>query len=147
MTRIDFYVLPDTRAEGRMILACKIAEKAYTREHKIFVNSASAAEAKRLDELMWTFRDGSFLPHMVVDTKTDVETAKRHPIHIAHGAEPGRECDLLINLAHDVPTYFSRFERVAEVVNSNADCRQSGRERFRFYRDRGYDLKTHKLSG
>ncbi len=66
MTRVDFYVLPNVRREGRMVLACKIAEKAVTSDHRIFVHAADATQARRLDDLMWTFRDGSFLPHVIV---------------------------------------------------------------------------------
>ena len=53
--------------------------------------------------------------------------------------------DVLINLAADVPEFFSRYERVAEVVDANALRREQSRERYRFYRDRGYKLDTHQV--
>ena len=64
-----------------------------------------------------------------------------------HAAQPTTHTDLLINLAAEVPTFFSRFERVAEVVDTDAARRNQARERFRFYRDRGYAVETHNMSG
>ena len=68
------------------------------------------------------------------------------PVLIGHDADNDpAETDLLINLADEIPMFFSRFERVAEVVSEDKQSRESGRNRFRFYRDRGYDLRTHQL--
>ena len=57
---------------------------------------------------------------------------------------PGR-WDVLINLSAEVPEFFSRYERVAEVVDADAARREQSRERYRFYRDRGYKLNTHQV--
>ena len=57
----------------------------------------------------------------------------------------GENWDVMINLAPDVPGFFSRYARVAEVIDSDPARREAGRERFRFYRDRGYELKTHNI--
>ncbi|MGA9852672.1 MAG: DNA polymerase III subunit chi [Gammaproteobacteria bacterium] len=139
MTQVDFYILPETTPRGRALFACKLAEKAYGLGHRSFVHLPSEAEARELDALMWTFRDRSFLPHCLVDENAPV------PVHLGFGQEPGEEFHLLINLSAEVPRFFSRFERVAEVVDNDARLREQGRERFRFYKDRGYPLETHKL--
>lgn len=111
--------------------------------HRIYLHTASDAETRRLDELLWTFRDGSFVPHLPVATPSDEPQAEDTPVHVGSGEEPGQHSDLLINLADEVPLFFSRFERVAEIVA--ADARESARERFRFYRERGYSMETHTL--
>lgn len=139
MTEIDFYVLATAAPGSREQLACRLAEKAYGLGHDIFIHAADAGQASALDELLWTFRDGSFLPHGLVGEE------ERAPVLIGSGGEPAKIPYLLINLAGDVPPFFSRFERVAEVINDEASIRDAGRERFRFYRERGYSLKTHKL--
>jgi DNA polymerase-3 subunit chi len=60
--------------------------------------------------------------------------------------EPASEhWDLMINLADHVPEYFSRYERVAELVDGHPQRRDLGRDRYRFYRDRGYKLNTHQM--
>jgi DNA polymerase-3 subunit chi len=139
MTEIDFYILSDTAPGKRERLACRVAEKACGLGHKVFIHVENGDRARELDELLWTFRDGSFLPHALAGDDGSV------PIVIGHGAEPADPPYLLVNLAPEVPAFFTRFERVAEVVSEEPAVRDAGRERFRFYRDRGYSLRTHKL--
>ncbi len=139
VTQVDFYVLPDAAPRGRALFTCKLTEKAFGLGHRVFVHLSSEEEARELDELLWTFRDRSFLPHGLAAESTGM------PICIGFGREPGEEFHLLINLASEVPHFFSRFERVAEVVNADVGIREHGRQRFRFYKDRGYPLETHKL--
>src|SRR3546814_14519636 len=52
---------------------------------------------------------------------------------------------VMLNLGLEVPDWFSRFERVLEIVAADAEGRAKSRERYKFYRDRGYELATHKL--
>jgi DNA polymerase-3 subunit chi len=141
MTRVDFYILQDSRADARHELTCKLAEKAYKQGHKVYINTASNQQLKLLDELLWTFRDGSFLPH---DCYHAGDTDDQ-PILLGHAIEPDGPDDVLVNLADDIPAFFSRFNRVAELVGGDDTQRESARDRYRFYKDRGYTLNTHKL--
>lgn len=147
MTRIDFYVLPDTDPAQRPLLACKLAEKAYSQGLKVYIHAADAGEAARLDELLWTFKAGSFIPHALQSGATD----EPPPVLIGHDHEPlcrpDTQWDVLINLGHDIPRFFSRFERVAELVDQRTELLAQSRERFRYYRERGYELNTHQLKG
>jgi DNA polymerase-3 subunit chi len=146
MTRVDFYVLEDGTEQARERFACRLVDKAWRLNHTVFVNTASPAEAERLDELMWTFSDGSFLPHILDAPGVDAELAAATPVRVGAG-EPSFEAELLVNLDGAVPLFFSRFERVAEIVGGDDAQRALGRERFRFYRDRGYALETHRIGG
>jgi len=146
MTRVDFYVLEDGTEQARERFACRLVDKAWRLNHTVFVNTASPAEADRLDELMWTFSDGSFLPHILDAPGIDAELAAATPVRVGAG-EPTFEAELLVNLDGAVPLFFSRFERVAEIVGGDDAQRALGRERFRFYRDRGYALETHRIGG
>jgi DNA polymerase III subunit chi len=141
MTRVDFYILQDSRADARHQFTCKLAEKAYKQGHKVYINTASDQQLKQLDELLWTFRDGSFLPHERYSAGEHGE----QPILLGHGIEPDGPDDVLVNLADDIPVFFSRFKRVAELVGGDDAQRESARDRYRFYKDRGYTLSTHKL--
>ncbi|HEX5339631.1 MAG TPA: DNA polymerase III subunit chi [Gammaproteobacteria bacterium] len=136
MTQIDFYILS---RHPRLQFICQLTEKVFGLGHRIYIHTASGADARALDDLMWTFRDRSFLPHCLAGADPDAA------IHIGHDTEPGGEFQVLVNLAPQVPAFFSRFERVAEVVDKDAQVRALGRERFRFYKDRGYPLETHTL--
>lgn len=105
------------------------------------MHTGSDAESREMDKLLWTFRQGSFLPHGLVHDADPALT----PILIGNSESGGDEHDVLINLAAEVPTFFSRFERVIEPLDSNSNVRSAGRARYRFYRDRGYPLNSHDI--
>lgn len=145
MTRVDFYVLEDDAGQARERFACRLAEKAWRLKHSIYLHAASPREAERLDALLWTFSDRSFLPHVLDGPDLDPALAAATPVRVGTGPDPAFEAQLLVNLDGEVPLFFSRFERVAEIIAGDDAQRAQGRERFRFYRDRGYALATHKL--
>jgi DNA polymerase-3 subunit chi len=145
MTRINFYVLKAGSGQSRPTFACRLAEKAFGQGLRIYIHTDNAGETARLDGLLWTFRDGSFLPHLVADDVERSDPDHLTPILVGHGEMPGADDGLLINLSASVPGFFSRFQRVAEIVSDDATDREHARERFRFYRDRGYELETHTL--
>lgn len=142
MTRVNFYISPNTSVDANLQLACRIAEKAYGKQHKIYIHVSSAEQAKRLDDMLWVFRQGSFIPHC----QSHHENSQDAAVVIGHEALPEIKPDVLINLADDVPNFFTRFERVAEIVSGDEPTRNSARERFKFYRERGYPLETHELN-
>ena len=141
MTRVDFYILQGSQPNARQLFACKLTEKAYKQGHKVYINTGSDLQLKQLDDLLWTFRDGSFLPH----GRYAAEDPGEQPILLGHAIEPDGHNDVLVNLANDIPNFFSRFDRVAELVGGDDAQREAARERFRFYKDRGYTMNTHKL--
>ena len=144
MTRVAFYVLDEQAAQARELFACRLTEKAWRLKHRVYLHAASGEAAREVDQLLWTFRDGSFVPHALEGDTADA-AADRAPVRIGTGGEPSFEAELLINLGHEVPLFFSRFERVAEIVAGTDEQKAAARERFRFYRDRGYALETHQI--
>ncbi len=140
MTRIDFYILAETAPQGREWLACRLAEKAYKLGHRVYIQTESEQQTRTLDDLLWTFRQGSFIPHGPL--ADDVEA----PVMLGHQGEPADIHDVLINLSSQVPPFFSRFIRVAEVVDNTENVRLPARDRYRFYRERGYALSSHDIN-
>jgi DNA polymerase-3 subunit chi len=138
MTKIDFYILASGSRER---IACKLSEKAYGRGNRVYIHTESTQQAQHIDELLWTFRDGSFVPH----EQYQADASSDCPVQIGCAESPDTECDVLINLTSEVPLFFSRFLRVAELVGAETTAKTQGRDRFRFYRDRGYPLETHEL--
>ena len=141
MTEVDFYLLKDNSARSRVQFACRLADKVYRLGNRVFIHTESADQTRQLDDLLWTFQQNSFVPHGIYQDDQD----NSPPVQLAHDAEPGAGNQVLINLATDVPVFFSRFERVAELVNDYADIRQQSRKRYSFYKDRGYPLRTHAI--
>lgn len=142
MTRVDFYISNNGRPDNELHTACRLADKAYQLGHRIYIHTSDAGQSQKIDDLLWTFRDGSFVPHCF-DKDDD---AAEHPVVIGHDDSPSEVRDVMINLASDIPTFFSRFERVAEVVNGDASMREASRDRYRFYKERGYELNTHEIN-
>lgn len=138
--RIDFYVLESPGDEARARFACRLSEKAFSLSHRVHALTADAQDATYLDDLMWTYRAGSFLPHAVADSGEDHDT----PVTIGCDSS---DCagELLINLTDEVPSCFEQFERIAEIVDASDAGRQHGRRRFSFYRDNGYQPQTHRV--
>lgn len=141
MPRIDFYLLPDHSPNGRSLLACRLAEKAYGLGHRVYIHAESAEQARALDDLLWTFRQGSFVPHALYP----VPDTEPPPVLIGWEEQPDIAAEVLINLTHQAPAFFERFERVAELADQDEQTLINSRERFRFYRDQGYPPQLHKL--
>ncbi|MBI3562524.1 MAG: DNA polymerase III subunit chi [Gammaproteobacteria bacterium] len=142
MTRVDFYISPNLALKMRVQLACRIAEKAYQTQHRVYLHVASPEQANELDTLLWVFRPGSFVPHCLGDAPHAAAT----PVLIGNELPPPQAGDVLINLSDQVPGFFSRFARVAEIICGDEPSRQKGRERYKFYRERGYPLESHTLA-
>ena len=126
MTRIDFYVLEDDDPRQRLQTACRLIHKAFGLGHRVHVHTGSPGLSRQLDELLWTFRDTAFVPHEVEGGDPDC------PVQICHEREPASAGEILVNLDDEVPLFFSRFERVAEIVNQEPGIRDAGRQRYRF---------------
>ncbi|MGH8541986.1 MAG: DNA polymerase III subunit chi [Stenotrophobium sp.] len=145
MTRIDFYLLPESvgpagPAEGPVVAACKLCDKATGAGQRVYVNVPDAALAEQLDGSLWSVRQGSFIAH---EKYLDRPIEEPQPMVLLGSSEPPEtHHNILINLGLEVPLFFSRFERVLEIVEGDATKRAKSRERYKFYKDRGYELNT-----
>ncbi len=138
MTRIDFYILKDVQLAAQHRFACRLTAKALHQGQSVVLHTGSEAEAREVDELLWHYPDRRFLPHAVQGDRG----AAKAPVLISWET-PESYDGVLVNLSGAVPDFFNRFQRVAEVVVE--ETREAGRERFRFYRHRGYPLYDHQL--
>ncbi len=139
MTRVGFYVVQAAGASDRLHVAARLADKALAQGHRIFINAVDRPQAEALDELLWSFRPASFLPHGLAGAESSEQVA------IGWGQDPGSHNDLLINLQLEIPAFFSRFKRVAEVVTQDEHSLAALRKSWVFYKDRGYQLEKHDL--
>ena len=142
MKRVDFYLLAREEQQARFMFACKLTEKAYSLENTVYLYTRDAHEAQVLDDLLWTYKDGSFLPHGT----TSASFNEQQPILIGSEPTPQKSFDLLINLTDQLPTDISDFKRVAEVLDQNPERKTRGRERFKQYKTMGVELNFHELT-
>ena len=138
MTQIDFY----THVDNKLHTACQLVAKAYERKLNVLVFTPDAATSSVVDKLLWTVSAIGFLPHAMANS----ELANQTPIIIDHQADERSHDDVLINLRSEWPPFFSQFKRLIEIVSVDEADRAAARERFRFYRDRGYPIESHNRS-
>ncbi len=132
MTRIDFY----TNAEPKLQVACQIAAKAVRASLRVLIYAPDEELARAIDKLLWTFPVTGFLPHCMARDVLAAET----PVLIARTGEEAAHDQVLLNLALEAPESFSRFQRLIEIVGVEPADQQAGRARYRYYRDRGYEV-------
>jgi DNA polymerase-3 subunit chi len=137
MTSIDFY----THVADRLEVAARLVAKAFAQHGSVRVLTPDPATTDALDRALWLRPPTSFLPHCRVASALAAET----PIWVDHVAEHAGPAVVLINLQSATPPFFARFERLAEIVGLDEADVAAGRERYRYYRERGYELRTHSL--
>ncbi|CAK0747678.1 DNA polymerase III subunit chi [Gammaproteobacteria bacterium] len=165
MIQVSFYVLPEVTPQGRLRLACKLIEKAYTADHPTYVYAPVESVAQAVDDLLWTFPRNKFLPHCLVadfsSPTSPIVIGDEHGfVAVAQnffgnqvraylpetkdlGSVPG---PILLNLASEVPHFFASFTKILELIEPNPEELQAGRNRFSYYRKQGILPETHKLS-
>lgn len=139
MTRIDFY----SNTRDKLEVVRKLIAKSRQAGQCVLVRAGDPRQAEELDNYLWTQPALSFLPH----ARAGHPLAPRTPVLIGDDPEALASHDVLINLALDTPAYFGRFERLLEVVGGDPEEVQAGRARYRFYKERGYELKHNDMTG
>jgi DNA polymerase-3 subunit chi len=140
--RVDFYVLEGQSPSGRLKLACKLAEKAYLASQTVLVWHTDPAELKAFDALLWTFNDGSFVPH---EALSGGAASSDSPVLLSSGVTLSGNVDIIINLAPDLPPCLSRTPRVVEIIDGDDARRRAGRTRFKAYRELGVQPASHNI--
>ncbi|MBK9160836.1 MAG: DNA polymerase III subunit chi [Nitrosomonadales bacterium] len=138
MTRIDFY----TGSKDKLRTACQLSHKALQNGVRTVISLPDPSIGETLDRLLWHYPATAFIPHC----RSDAAEAETMPVVLDHGHGKFPHHDLLISLHDECTAFFSRFERVIEIVGHDADDAQRGRARFKFYRDRGYEISHIDLT-
>jgi DNA polymerase-3 subunit chi len=138
VTSIDFYF----NAQDKLTDACRLAGKALAQKKRLLIYAPEPETAQRVDRLLWTWPATGFVPHCLAHDPLAAET----PVLIATDAEGPQACEVLLNLSPETPPHFERFERLLEIVADDEEERKAGRERYRWYRDRGYPIGNHDLA-
>jgi DNA polymerase-3 subunit chi len=141
MTHVDFYVLADHNHMTRLHYACQLAEKAINQGLHTVIHLDEANQADQLSDYLWLFKPESFLPHHLESDQDDCSS-----IVLSWSEDKDHYHELMINLGKQIPEYFSRFQRVNEIVVQNEECLKITRNHYQFYRDRGYPLKSHQIA-
>lgn len=140
MARADFYILSAAES-SRDRFACVLTGKALGQGHHVHIHTDSRESAVLMDDLLWTFRDISFIPHTLADEATVNST----PVCIGWNGMTPQTDEILVNLGADIPAFVRSFTRVMEIVVADTASRQQSRERYRRYRDMDFEMHSHEL--
>ncbi|MEO5700398.1 MAG: DNA polymerase III subunit chi [Casimicrobiaceae bacterium] len=138
MTSIDFYA----RCGDPLRVAVQLVAKAWSQHGCVRVLTSDEQMTAALDLLLWQWPATGFLPHCRLGSPLADET----PILVDHLLEHRGSAGVLVNLQPAPPPFFSRFERLAEIVVDAPEAIAAGRERWKFYKERGYELRSHDLA-
>ena len=139
MTRIDFYFNVDNKQQ----LLADLVQAALTKRRQVTILTDNAEKAAELSTSLWQQSATSFLPNVLVNDDLAAQTPVL--LHWPDNALPQNaitQDDMLINLTAAEPSFFSRFTHLVELVGDEEQDKMRARERYKFYRDRGYDIKN-----
>lgn len=140
--KAEFYILEHSDDMQILLFTCELIENKMNGDNKkIYIHTHDMAQAKKLDVLLWTFKDISFLPHNLAD-----DNENQTPICIGHAGQPLPQVDCLFNLSANLPNFSHPCQEIIEIVAANAESQQAARERYRHYRELGYQFNTHKIN-
>ncbi len=138
MTTIEFY----TGVANPLHAAHKLALKVHAAKRRLRIATPDAVATDQLDRLLWESPDDGFVPHVRLDSTLRDAT----PIIVDHADGHDGAADVLISLRGTPPSFFARFERLIEIVGIDDEIAKSGRARWQFYKERGYEMTHTDLS-
>jgi len=142
MTEVSFYILPSESLQDRYLFACKLIEKAYRSGHFCYVLTDSADQSRIIDDLLWTFRAGSFIPHQIY---TGELPGLEKVILIGSLAAPEHWQKTLFNLSSRIPDIGPQTERILEILDNSEATKELGRNRYRQYKQSGMKVTDIKI--
>jgi DNA polymerase III subunit chi len=134
MTRIDFYF----NVKNKQQVVANLVEAAVAKRRQVTIAATDEAAATQLSADLWQHKPESFLPNVFANHPAAAQT----PVVIHWHENTLHHDELLINLTPSQPAFFSRFTHLVELVGDDEQDKVTARARFKFYRDRGYEIKS-----
>jgi len=141
VAQVNFYTIPNSEAQSRLLFVCRLTEKAYTLGHRIHIQTESDEQSKLLDDLLWQYAASSFIPHMTLDDSGD----SRDSVSVGTSLAGAKHADVLINLGKQASQAGDQFSRINEVISADHESLKQGRNRYRDYKRKNYQVATFKL--
>lgn len=123
MTNIQFYLIETDNASEQFNYALQLALQHLALGKHLHIHTASASDTRQMQKLF-----------------ADKLSHGNDRLTIGHQGEPENNRDILLNLSTEVPHFFSSFDSTLEVICTGSTAKDTGRERYRFYKSRGYPL-------
>lgn len=139
MPKVNFYLLQQGESTEQYVFACRLCEKILSQNLKAYIHTDTQEQADYLDDLLWSYRPESFLPHCVIDIELDEEVS----IVIGYADKYQQGFDVLINLSQSIPEFHAEFPRIVEIIPASEEGKAQGRVRWKQYKEAAYELDTH----
>lgn len=141
MIHVDFYTLAEQRIDAALPIVGRLIERHYQQQHRIYVLANNQQQAFVIDEMLWTFKPESFIPHHLAGEGPK----SAPPVTIGYDNHVPEHNDTLFNLNNTIPAFFNRFRYIVEFVVNDKVVLQEGRKRYRFYQQHGCKIQHHDL--
>ena len=142
MTRIEFYFNVANKHE----LIENLVQLALAKRRQITILTGDEQASANISAYLWQNKPSSFLPNIPIDApnlnQENLIKAATTPVVIGSHSKALLKDDLLINLTTGEPIFFSRFTQLIEIIGLDSEDKSAGRQRYKFYRDRGYEIKN-----
>ena len=138
MTRIDFYFNVANKSQ----LVVDLVQAALVKRRQVTILTADELAASQLSSDLWQTKPESFLPNVRANALHAAATPVLIGLQSDNLSNDVMQDDMLINLTAAEPVFFSRFTQLVELVSDDEQDKMAARARFKFYRDRGYEIKT-----
>ena len=146
MAEVSFYILPSESTQERYLFACKLIEKAYRSGHFCYVLTDTAEQSQKIDDLLWTFRAGSFIPHQIYTGELPLAPIQQEKVILIGSLNaPENWQKTVFNLSSHCPEEFDKIERILEILDNSEATKETGRNRYRQYQQSGMNITTHKI--
>ncbi len=124
MTKVQFYLIETDNAGEQFTYALQLAMQLLANGKHLHIHTRCADDTQQMQKLL-----------------ADHVSHGGERLSIDHHGEPADKRDTLLNLSTEVPYFFSSFESTLEVICTGSDGKDAGRERYRYYKSRGYPLR------
>jgi DNA polymerase-3 subunit chi len=123
-----------SNAPDRLQTAVDWLGTAHREQRSVLVFVPDAANAERLDRLLWSSPQIGFVPHC----RAGAARADETPILLTDTLDSAPHQDCLLNLSDAIPPGFDRFAEMVEIISTDDAVKLPGRQRYRHYREQGY---------
>ncbi|WP_153446214.1 DNA polymerase III subunit chi [Vibrio algicola] len=106
---------------------------------KVYINAQDKTQAETIDEHFWQQQSENYQAHNLVGEGPHYGT----PIEIGYSqVRPNRNRQLVINMSHDKTNFALSFTQVVDFVACEEKGKQQARERYKIYRQAGFEMQT-----
>ncbi|MDQ7090044.1 MAG: DNA polymerase III subunit chi [Methylococcales bacterium] len=142
MPRLSFYILSSDEERQRSFFCCKLIEKAYREGYLCYLLTDSDNQSRMLDNLLWTFRPMSFIPHALYSGQLPTSDDS---VLIGSLPPPDKWKKVVINFSAQPLPQLDGVERLLEIVDNHPQRKQVARNRYRYYRQQGLSIQTFPI--